>query len=178
MAMRDQARARVIAEMERRRRFTIREIARAAGAKYDTANRVVWEMRRKGAIRCEVLKDNGRAGGCAVYVLERAPAAPASSARYRIWRAMRIMRRFQIGDLIATAVAGESNVQKYVFDLTRAGYLRLARARQSGVKAGSAVYVLIEDSGPLPPRIIGNGMVFDPNRAREVRQERNAGNGV
>ena len=85
------------------------------------------------------------------------------NARYRIWRSMRILRRFTAPDLCATAEAGRWNVQQYMLALARAGYLRIAVPRKCGVRAGHAIYALARDTGPNPPRIHRDGTVYDPN---------------
>ncbi len=94
-----------------------------------------------------------------------------TTARYRLWRSMRIARRFTIPDLMATADATRANTQTYVIGLERAGYLRVMRPRISGVKMGSVVYLIVNDSGPKPPRLGKHG-VFDPNvKERAARSE-------
>jgi|GEM_PF-7089170 len=84
-------------------------------------------------------------------------------ARERVWRAMRMLRRFTIPDLAATAEAGANNVQHYLIALERADYVRVAAPRRSGVKGGHAVYVLARDTGPHAPRVRGDNTVADFN---------------
>ena len=82
----------------------------------------------------------------------------------RVWQCMRVMRRFTRGQLMTTAEAGETAVQKYVRALADAGYLRLVAPRVNGRPGSQDEWQLVRDSGPQPPirRKDGNG-VFDPN---------------
>jgi hypothetical protein len=66
---------------------------------------------------------------------------------------MRILKQFTIPELAATAEAGKNNVEFYTLGLAREGYLRIVRPRISGVKAGSAIYALANDCGPIAPRV-------------------------
>ena len=94
---------------------------------------------------------------------DRSKAVTVGNARYRVWRSMRILRRFIVPDLIATAEAGESNVQRFVKALLLAGYLRVSKPKREGSKGGHPIYQLVRDSGPNPPRVRVDGTVFDPN---------------
>lgn len=85
-----------------------------------------------------------------------------TSARYRLWRAMRMQRRFTIADLVATAEAAPRNTELYVAALEKAGYLRIIRPRISGAKMGGAIYMMVNDTGPNPPRLGKRGL-SDPN---------------
>jgi hypothetical protein len=163
-------RNRLARAMEASLRFTIPQLAETTGATYESAGRLVWELKKSGAVRCEQPKRNGHRGGVAVYVLEGKGAAPKRSGRYPAWRSMRMFRRFQIKALIATAGIGENNAIKFVLGLERAGYLFCDLPCRSGIGMGGAVYALIRDTGPLPPRVNPDGSVVDfnlkaPNKA-------------
>lgn len=83
----------------------------------------------------------------------------------RVWQSMRILRRFTVPDLVATAELGESASGKYVRALARAGFVRLVQALQSG-KAGSRnVWQLVRGAdSPIAPIVRKDGSgVFDPN---------------
>lgn len=82
----------------------------------------------------------------------------------RVWQSMRIMRQFSRSDLVATAEAGVTGVERYVRALLGAGYVRLVQARVSGRPGSRDRFALVRDSGPLAPiaRRDGSG-VFDPN---------------
>ena len=93
----------------------------------------------------------------------RSIAVTVGNARQKMWRSMRILRRFTAAEIEATAEAGTSNVQRYVKALLRAGFLRIARPKREGVKGGHPVYQLARDSGPKPPRVRVDGSVYDAN---------------
>ena len=85
------------------------------------------------------------------------------TARDRIWQSMRILRRFTLPELVATAETGDSNCLKYTRGLCAAGIVRLLAARESGVKGGHAQWMLVRDLGPKSPRLRADGTTFDPN---------------
>lgn len=85
-------------------------------------------------------------------------------ALQRVWQSMRVMRRFTTADLQTTAEAGETAVLKFTRALHQAGFLRLDKPIVSGRPGSRNVWLLVRDSGPLPPirREDGSG-VYDPN---------------
>lgn len=100
--------------------------------------------------------------------------------RVRIWRAIRIRRKFSIADIIAL-VADEnsrgditSNVQKYVRALTLAGYLVEMSRREQGTAPTSNGYKRwwlqdAKDTGPKAPVWrAGKKSVYDPNTDAEI----------
>lgn len=55
------ARERMLRMITQLGRFTIRQLSEACGARYDNANRLVWQLVREGDVRCESPKKlNGR----------------------------------------------------------------------------------------------------------------------
>lgn len=82
--------------------------------------------------------------------------------RTRMWRAMRMLRGFTVPDLEATAEVRNSHAAKYVRALVNGGYVRIRQAKRNGTAGGHAVYQLVRNTGPLPPRIGKHG-VQDPN---------------
>jgi hypothetical protein len=76
---------------------------------------------------------------------------------------MRIMRRFTLPDLEATAEITRSNVDKFVRALLMSGHIRIARPKIEGVKGGHTVYQLVRNTGPYPPRVRKDGSVYDQN---------------
>lgn len=93
--------------------------------------------------------------------IKRAPLR-ADQGRSRMWQSMRVMRRFTVADLVATAEVGDSAATKYVRYLLRAGYLRCVVAKLNGRTGGHAHYRLLKDTGPFAPRV-GKQAVSDPN---------------
>ena len=85
------------------------------------------------------------------------------TARDRIWQSMRILRRFTLPDLAATAEAGENNCLKYTRELTAGGIVRVIKPHESGHKNGHIIWFLVRDLGPKSPRLRKDGTLFDPN---------------
>ena len=102
-----------------------------------------------------------------------------NTARIRIWRAIRLRRKFSVPEIIAL-VADEtsgdmtSNVQKYVRALAKAGYLIALPKREAGTSLTSNGYKRWwlpdeKDSGPEAPIWrMERGTVYDPNTKTEV----------
>jgi hypothetical protein len=101
------------------------------------------------------------------------------TVRIRIWRAIRIRRKFTVPEII-TLVADDargdmtSNVQKYVRALAKAGYLIELPRREQGTAITSNGYKRWwltddKDTGPEAPIWrLEKGTVFDPNTKAEV----------
>jgi hypothetical protein len=94
-----------------------------------------------------------------------------SALRTRLWRAMRMKRKFTLAELLVLAESGtekaaHSNAARYVRGLVAAGYLAELR-RAKGDCPGSngwKRYSLLRDSGPLMPMLrAGGASVYDPN---------------
>lgn len=102
------------------------------------------------------------------------------TCRIRIWRAMRIRRKFTVPEIIILVADGSergdvtSNVQKYVRALARAGYLVELPRREAGSAPTSNGYKRWwlrddKDSGPQAPVWrLERGTVYDPNTRVEV----------
>lgn len=100
--------------------------------------------------------------------------------RIRIWRAIRIRRKFTVPELISLVVDGTergditSNVQKYVRALAKAGYLIEMPKREQGTAPtsnGHKRWWLTDekDTGPQAPVWrLERGTVYDPNTKTEV----------
>jgi hypothetical protein len=81
-------------------------------------------------------------------------AGKPSQARVRIWRAMRMLRAgFKVGELIAIAGVRRKAAEKFMLPLVRAQYLRAA------YRGPARRYWLIRDTGPIPPRVVGAGVL-------------------
>lgn len=83
-----------------------------------------------------------------------------NSLRERIWRAIRIRRKFTVPEIISLVVQGDergdvtSNVQKYIKALNRAGYLSLMPRREPCISSRSPGFKrwwLNNDTGPKAP---------------------------
>ncbi len=97
-----------------------------------------------------------------------------STFRNRVWRALRMLSRFTVGDVVRLAANGsEANAQdhayKYVEALARAGILsRLPHRREKSTASagcrGHSIYVLANDLGPKAPHWNKRtAQVSDPN---------------
>ena len=80
----------------------------------------------------------------------------AKPARYRVWQAIRIYRRFKNEDLIALGIQAKS-VRNYVSVLRRNGIVR---------SLSDGYTMLVRDVGPLPPIEQPDGTISDPNAKR------------
>jgi hypothetical protein len=79
-------------------------------------------------------------------------AAPRSLAlRNKIWRSMRILRRFTIPDLCRTAGAKRTNVRKFVKRLEVHGYVAQLGGYVSGRAGVFRGLRLVKDVGPVYP---------------------------
>ncbi len=79
--------------------------------------------------------------------------------RERLWKSMRIRRRFTIGELVADAQTGcernaYNNAGRYVLYLVNSGYVRELPNRKPGTAPSSngfKVFQLMKDTGPRAP---------------------------
>ncbi len=101
-----------------------------------------------------------------------------NTLRERVWRALGMLRKATIPELLSFASAGaekaaNNNVRKYLLALERAGYVVRDKRRVPGTAPtsnGYALFVLVEQTGPRAP-IYSNrkGHVYDPNTKKEIR---------
>jgi hypothetical protein len=87
---------------------------------------------------------------------------PDTDMRARLWKAMRVIRRFDVGQLMVATDATRTNAQDYVSKLVRAGFLRMA-VKGNATARRMAIYQLVRDSGPLAPITRKTGDTFDQN---------------
>lgn len=100
-----------------------------------------------------------------------------SSLRERIWRALLMLRKATIPELLSYAAAGgekaaNNNTRKYLIALERAGYLVRDSRRVPGTSPtsnGFARWILLERTGPKPPMYNPRKKrVYDPNTKKET----------
>lgn len=84
--------------------------------------------------------------------------------RQKLWQSMRVMRRFTLPQLMATADAEQGPAAAYVNSLKNAGYLRVEQQRQLGITGSHGVYQLLRDTGPKHPITNRVQVVYDPNQ--------------
>jgi hypothetical protein len=100
-------------------------------------------------------------------------AGAPSPARERMWRAIRMLRQFNMRELLEiSGVERRKAAEKYVAALVRAEYLRIAQHARG---CGGNVYMLIQNTGPFAPRVGAKGLSLDPNlevaRLRTLREK-------
>lgn len=136
---------------------------------------------------CHKLTDAGREAVASGLKLRSGPRGGGQTGkrihkdtlRIRVWRAIRIRRKFSIPDLVSLVAEGgerdiESNIRKYLSALTRAGILTALPRREAGTALTSNGYKRWwlrdeKDSGPLAPVWRqGANTVYDPNTETEA----------
>lgn len=161
------------ASAERLEEFDARELSAAAEVGYDTATTWLRRWHRAGRVTLIGKGEGGRKRWRVAEATERvAPAAPnlPASPAVNMWRTIRALRTgFKPTDIAAHSTAGAVAVSKdeasaYCQMLTRAGYLRVERKAQPGVR--EAIYRLVKDTGPRPPRERRMRVVWDENERR------------
>jgi len=91
----------------------------------------------------------------------------AAHRRGQLWFALRVLRRFTVGELLAvTEQDNKRSALQFLGQLRKAGFLR-AHYGNAG-KHEPTAYVLIRDSGPKCPSALKRGTaVFDHNTETE-----------
>ncbi|WP_141703466.1 hypothetical protein [Methylobrevis pamukkalensis] len=159
--------------------LTTAEIAEATGIdRRDVAvftGRLVvrsWIVRRE--IGCFALSDVGRQGLESGEVLVSGPTGPRTGAlqrpkrrtgRDRMWSAMRIKRKFTVGDITELAGVNRDAASRYIQALARVGLLTPLR-REPGfapTSNGHGRWLLTGDTGPKAPSVRRRGEVHDAN---------------
>lgn len=144
--------------------WTTEQIAEATGLTHKAVTQAVSKLiRRDLAFRaergCFQLTEAGAIAKADEAILTSAPLKPFTnmrkhrkSLRVRAWRAARMLRKFTIGEVQATAARDERDaqggVQRYLLLLERAGYLRRLRKRGRELR-----YALVRDTGPEAPMV-------------------------
>lgn len=101
-----------------------------------------------------------------------------NAARGRAWQSMRVLRRFTLPQLEATAGISRANAKWYVLRLRFSGHVRLAQANISGRAGSHALYQLVRDSGPQAPIACVDGHVYDPNLDQYFGEARDGDDGL
>lgn len=72
--------------------------------------------------------------------------------RQKMWQSMRIMKRFNLPDLLRTvSQATESNARMFILRLESAGYIGRIGGYVSGRAGQYKSYALLKDTGPIMP---------------------------
>ncbi|MFZ1886979.1 MAG: hypothetical protein WAU33_03030 [Candidatus Binataceae bacterium] len=95
-----------------------------------------------------------------------------STARARIWRAARILRRFTIAELAGVAIAGRTNCVRYIAGLRLQRIIRVVFTPRNGSHGdGLMIFELVQDRGPLPPIVCDDGSLLDYNLSATGRAQ-------
>jgi hypothetical protein len=158
------------------------ELAQATAQKDTSVCRSLRALERRGMARQTDNKrwwitDAGREalnapGG---FVLKRSRPRKAAlcftgSARARLWRAMRMTKKFSVDDLLLRAFDGTEKKPRqtafvYLKALERTGYV----TRLRGSTRNDPRWVLVRDTGAIPPTVRTGGRVYDHNTGEEYR---------
>ncbi|KGM86731.1 hypothetical protein rosmuc_03024 [Roseovarius mucosus DSM 17069] len=140
------------------------------GVHGDTAQKFVRRWERAGLVKC-IRKDMHRKifrsvelDAANLTALEAPDGVPTPEGN--MWRAMRRLVQFGPTDLAAHANAGgvEVTVEKaraYCRQLLGSGHLKVRQTAIIGRR--EAIYQLIDDSGPFPPKAVRLAGILDPN---------------
>lgn len=89
----------------------------------------------------------------------------------RMWQAMKALPTFDARDImVSTGIASLNVVKHYLRELARAGYLAVVQPGTGGRGGTLARLRLLasRNTGPRPPAVRKNGVVFDLNQNRQV----------
>jgi DNA-binding transcriptional MocR family regulator len=154
---------------QRLRSFKLYQLSAEAGVSVHTTTRYLRQWARRGLV---VREGSGRF--ITFSVVEGAPVLPPSreqSPERNMWTAMRLAPSFSARDLAAQATTdrlkvSEDEALRFIRSLLPAGYLKVVQTAIPNRRP--AVYRLIRNTGPLPPRECRIPAVWDPNEARWV----------
>lgn len=172
LGTRGNCRERVWAAMRELREFRAADLAAAADVPEGTARFYIHMFKRGGLVEVAIPSAPGSRvpgifalihdpGERAPWIVGDARAHKPTGVRSRIWQSMRVLRRFTVPDLAATAEVSEDRAREFVRWLHRIGYLRQLR-HATGNPGGHALYQLVRDTGPKPVRV-GRDGIYDPN---------------
>lgn len=93
----------------------------------------------------------------------------SGGATANLWRSMRMLKTFSARDLAAHSTTSEVEVPEnhakvYCSHLLAAGYLKVVQKAAPPKRA--AIYRLIRDTGPVPPKTQRIQQVYDPNTGK------------
>ena len=172
--------------------ITEEAVMRITGLSARQVEQGILKLRQHGLVEkvspgCHKLTDAGRAADAEGMILRSGPRGGGQTGkrihkdtlRIRVWRAIRIRRKFSIPDLVALVAEGgerdiESNIRKYLSALTRAGILTELPRREAGTALTSNGYKRWwlrdeQDTGPAAPVWRqGANTVYDPNTETET----------
>ena len=158
-------------------RFTYAQIATACPIGHHKRAEYLAGLRRAGVIR-----ECGRKGTTPIYTVLDEAAARAHQKKKResnfgrMWQAMRSLKNFTADDILLSISTQDETLDRmiigrYCTHLLAAKYLKvMQRARPQNHTRGArlATYLLVKDTGPMPPIIARKEVVIDSNEERAV----------
>jgi len=162
-------------------RWTLQQVDERSNVARDTVNDFVQRLLKGGYIA-----NSGHIGKSAAFRLVKdqpdaprlrrdgTPAGETGLGQEQMWRAMKMLQRFDARNISIHASTDEVPVsliatRDYIKHLARAGYLALVAPAKNGHKPGTgalATYRLLPNmnTGPLAPQVQQTKWVWDPNR--------------
>ncbi len=102
----------------------------------------------------------------------RSLAVRDGADRSRLWRSMRMLRRFTVAELLVTAETSRRNCANYLAALMVAGYLRGSKVAEDQKHGRPRMaWCLVRDTGPHAPKVMSGRGVWDPNRKQLFAEE-------
>lgn len=163
----------MMAFMQRHDEFTRKEVLDHVGGPTSRRKNFLVTLRTKGLLRLT------RRVGTVTYLTVKDPSEMAVRAAEKrktpegaMWTSIRVMKHFTLADVVTSLCStdnavSEVQVQKYCSSLLAAGYLKVTLKARPAQKR-PAQYMLIKDSGPLPPRVKRMQVVVDENSDKVV----------
>lgn len=162
-----------------RQPLTIRELHLASGAHPNAIQLRLRRWERAGYVLRQAGMPNRFSLGKAAPVTpptvnDKGEKGVMANCRDRLWRAMRILKKFDVPTLQLAADASSSNTQSYLNWLRRAGYVRILRFGARG-QGEHSTYQLVRSTGRLTPTIRATTVdgrltrrLYDPNTDTEI----------
>ena len=91
----------------------------------------------------------------------------SSPIRQKVWTAMRVLGRFHIRELEQVVGEDKERWGRYFRVLRKAGYVK-----KEGIVSGGGIYRLVNNTGPIAPKVYGHVRVIDPNTGEEIDTRR------
>lgn len=165
--------------MRKLNKFTIEEVAKASGQKYDTCRTYIESLIKAGFLENSnkvglfkhaifvIKKDNGYH---APRVNRKGEIVEQGSKQQAMWLGMRSMKTFTVPEMLKELISAgvqstEFTIKDYCNTLVKAGYLAL---KKKGNSHYPTIYSLVRNTGPKPPMVQRSKQVYDPNTFKVV----------
>ena len=145
--------------MLEKKSFSVREVYKACSMSQGQVSSFVQQLLRKECIRKVKITKNSRDtryeivnGNKPSFLkgLTNSSARVPSVTRQRMWNSIRVLRKFDIPDVMMAAEVKRNTVSRFFVELSKAGYIRKIHPR--GAKQGDrSVFILCRNTGPIAP---------------------------